>query len=309
MNNKKQPTAPQEKATKNAFVAIVGEPNVGKSSLLNRLVGEKVAIVTPKAQTTRNRITGILTEDEIQYVFIDTPGMHDPKNKLSSYMVQQIKDSISDVEVALLLTEPLGEISDTERELIRNLSVREIPIVLVLNKVDTVSPKERLFEKMQAFSKLHAFEHIVPLSALTGEGTEGLMEILASYAVKGPHFFDEDSYTDQPERVIVAEIIREKLLFYLREELPHGVAVEIEAMRERPSGDLTDISAVIYCEKASHKGMIIGKQGAMIKQVSTKARLDIEKFLGTKVNLQTWVRVKEDWRNRDSFMKELGYQS
>lgn len=295
--------------TSSAFIAIVGEPNVGKSSLLNRLVGEKVAIVTPKAQTTRNRITGIVTHGEAQYVFIDTPGMHQPKNKLSGYMVQEVKDSIIDVEVALLMTEPTGDISASEKSLMQNLKDRNIPVILLINKVDTAKPKDIMMPKIQAFSESFAFDEILPISARTGEGTDTLMELLKRYTQPGPHFFDADDYTDQPERTIVAEIIREKLLYHLRDELPHGTAVEIESMKERTDRDLIDISAVIYVEKASHKGMVIGKGGQMLKTIGTLAREDIERFLGVKVNLQLWVRVEEDWRNQDKFIQQMGFES
>lgn len=294
--------------TKSAFVAIVGRPNVGKSSLLNRFVGEKVAIVTAKPQTTRTRITGVLTQAETQLVFIDTPGIHKPKTKLSEYMVKQVRQSVADVDVAILVTEPTGPIHSTERELLESFADRKIPALLVVNKIDTLDRKEQMMEKIQKFAELFAFEQVIPASAVTGDGVALILEKLHAYAVPGPHFFDDDAFTDQPERVIVAEIIREKLLNNMRDEIPHGVAVGIEQMKERPEKNIIDIQAIIYCEKDSHKGMIIGKKGAMLKLIATQARTGIEAFLDVKVNLQTWVKVKDDWRNREGLMREFGFK-
>lgn len=294
--------------TKSAFVAIVGRPNVGKSSLLNAFVGEKVAIVTPKPQTTRNRITGVLTRSETQLVFIDTPGIHKPRTKLSEYMVKEIREGVSDVDVAILVTEPAGEIRQAELELVEGFRQRRQKAILTLNKIDTLERKELMMEKIQKFSALCDFEHVFPISALRRDGVDELLDTVFGYAQDGPHYFEDDTYTDQPERVIVAEMIREKLLNNLREEIPHGVAVGIEAMKERPEQDIVDLNAVIYCEKASHKGMIIGKGGAMLKKVASQARAEIEHFLGVKVNLQVWVKVKEDWRNREGMMRQFGFR-
>jgi GTP-binding protein Era len=294
--------------TTSAFVAIVGRPNVGKSSLMNTLVGEKVAIVSAKPQTTRTRITGILTREETQLVFIDTPGIHLPKTKLSDYMVRQVRESVADVDVAVLMCEPTGPITATEKELIESFRARKLPALLAVNKIDTLEHKEDMLEKMQAFSQLYDFDEIIPLSVLQNDGVEILLDHLSRYALPGPHYFDDDAYTDQPERVIVGEIIREKLLMNLSDELPHGVAVAVSSMKEREGATLLlDIHADIVCEKKSHKGMIIGKQGTMLKKVGSQARADIEAFLACKVNLQLWVRVKNDWRNRDGLIRQLGF--
>ena len=294
--------------TKSAFIAIVGRPNVGKSSLLNAFVGEKVAIVSPKPQTTRTRITGVLTQEETQLVFVDTPGIHTPKNKLSDYMVKQVRESVADVDAAVLMTEPTGSISPTELELIAQFKARKLPALLVLNKIDLLAQKEIMMEKIAAFSALYDFVEIIPISVLRQDGVDLLLDKLLGFAVDSPHYFDDDSYTDQPERVIISEIIREKLLLNLRDELPHGMAVGIEQMSERDGSDLLDIQAVIYCEKDSHKGMVIGKQGAMLKKIGSQARGDIESFMACRVNLQLWVRVKSDWRNREGMIREFGFQ-
>ncbi|MBC8570866.1 GTPase Era [Zongyangia hominis] len=295
--------------TKSGFIAIVGKPNVGKSSLLNALVGEKVAIVSGKPQTTRTRITGVLTEGEVQLVFIDTPGLHKAKNKLSEYMVEQVKDSVADVDLAVLVADATAkEIYKAERELMESFAALHLPAILVLNKIDLLDKKDALMARMQAFSQCYDFAHILPLSAQTGEGVDELLQILREAAEEGPHFFPDDALTDQPERVIVAEIIREKILNHMYEEIPHGTAVAIESMKERPGGKLMDIHATILCEKQSHKGMVIGKNGAMLKTVASEARAEIESFLDCKVNLQCWVKVRDDWRNKERVIKELGYQ-
>jgi GTP-binding protein Era len=293
--------------TKSAFVAILGRPNVGKSSLLNALVGEKVAIVTPKPQTTRNRITGVLTQGETQLVFFDTPGIHRPRTKLSEYMVRQIKESVSGVDIAVLVTEPTGEIQSSERELAEDLRARKLPAILAVNKIDALPQKELMLDKISRFSKLYEFDHITPISALRQDGVPLLLEQLMGYAEESPHYFDDDAYTDQPERVIVAEIIREKLLRLMRDEIPHGTAVGIEEMKSREDGGITDIRAVIYCEKESHKAMLIGKKGENLKKIGTQARIDAEALLDTKVNLQCWVKVKEGWRNRAGNLREFGF--
>lgn len=294
--------------TKSAFIAIVGRPNVGKSTILNALVGEKVAIVTPKPQTTRTRITGILTEGETQLVFFDTPGVHRPRTRLSEYMVKKIGESVDDVDLAVLVTDAQGPVRDTERELCERFRSRNIPAILVLNKIDLLTKKELMLEKIAAFSAIFEFDQLLPLSAVNADGLDTLRGLLLSSAQDGPHFFDDDAYTDQPERVLCAEIIREKLLMALRDEIPHGTAVGIESMKDRPQGNIVDIHAVIYCEKASHKGMIIGKQGEMLKRVATQSRVELEGFLDAKVNLQCWVKIKEDWRNRAGSIREFGYE-
>lgn len=294
--------------TKSCFIAVVGRPNVGKSSLLNAFLGEKVAIVSPKPQTTRTRITGILTQGDTQMVFIDTPGLHKPKTKLSEYMVDQVRQSVADVDAAILVTEPTGDIARAEYDLMDSFKAGKVPVILAVNKVDLLRSREEVLPRIQAFSEYFSFEEVVPVSALTGHNVNLLLEKAGSYAQPGPFFFDSDSLTDQPERVICAEIIREKLLYFMRDEVPHGVAVGIEEMKERPEKALYDIQAVIYCERDSHKGMIIGKQGAMLKKIGSRAREDMERFLDTKVNLQCWVKVKEDWRNREGLMRSFGYQ-
>lgn len=294
--------------TASAFLAIVGRPNVGKSSLLNRFVGEKVAIVSPKPQTTRTRITGVLTQENTQFVFIDTPGLHNPKTKLSEFMVKQIKDSVADVDAAVLVTEPLGKIHPTELELLQRFRDLRLPAILVINKIDTIPKKDMMMEKVAAFSELFPFEAVVPVSALNGDGLPQLLDELSHHAKEGPHYFPDDAMTDQPERVIIAEIIREKLLNCLNEEIPHGTAVTIEQMTDREHQNLIDIHAVIYCEKDSHKRIIIGKQGTMLKKIASQARREIESFLGVKINLQCWVKVKEDWRNRPGIIRDLGFR-
>ena len=294
--------------TASAFLAIVGRPNVGKSSLLNRFVGEKVAIVSPKPQTTRTRITGVLTQENTQFVFIDTPGLHNPKTKLSEFMVKQIKDSVADVDAAVLVTEPLGKIHPTELELLQRFRDLRLPAILVINKIDTIPKKDMMMEKIAAFSELFPFEAVVPVSALNGDGLPQLLDELSHHAKEGPHYFPDDAMTDQPERVIIAEIIREKLLNCLNEEIPHGTAVTIEQMTDREHQNLIDIHAVIYCEKDSHKRIIIGKQGTMLEKIASQARREIESFLGVKINLQCWVKVKEDWRNRPGIIRDLGFR-
>ena len=293
--------------TSSVFAAIVGRPNVGKSTLLNRLVGEKIAIVSDKPQTTRNRITGILTRDRLQYVFIDTPGLHKPRTKLSEFMVRQVGDSVGDVDVAVLVTEPTGEITPAEHELISNFRKLGLPAILAVNKIDALPKKDEMLGKLAEFSEVFEFDEIIPISAKTGDGVDILMYALGRYASEGPHFFPDDAFTDQPERVIAAEIIREKLLLSLDKEVPHGTAVIIESMKEREDADILDIDAVICCEKESHKGIIIGKKGAKLKEIATAARTDMEAFFGIRVNLQCWVKVREDWRNREGIMRNFGY--
>ena len=299
-----------KKTTKSAFVAIVGKPNVGKSSLLNRLLGEKIAIVSAKPQTTRSKIMGVMNAGEYgetQLVFTDTPGIHKPKNKLGDYMVKTIVDSIGDVDMCLMVVEESGKLHEAELELIEKFKKLDMPVVLAINKIDRLGDKTKLLERISQFAALYDFAGIIPISAQEGEGVEQLVEKLCDMAEEGPHFFDEDTLTDQPERVIAAEIIREKMLRLLSDEVPHGTAVEIEKMRERPDGSIMDIEATIYCEKESHKGIIIGKGGAMLKKIGSFARTDREKFLETKVNLKLWVKVTPDWRNKAGGLKRFGY--
>ncbi len=292
--------------TKTAFIAIVGCPNVGKSSILNRLLGEKIAIVSPKPQTTRTRIMGVLTDKETQLVFTDTPGYHKPKNKLGEKMVKAVGEGIHDVDACLLVVEPKGEIREAETTLLKKFAREEIPAVLAINKVDTVENKEELLARILEFSKLYNFNAIVPVSALDGNGLGELLSELKALSFPSEHLFPDDTLTDQPEKVIAAEYIREKILKYTDKEIPHGTAVAIERFREREDADILDVEATIYCEKDSHKGIIIGKNGAMLKKISTKARIDMEKFFGCKVNLKCWVKVKEDWRNREGLIHNFG---
>ncbi len=289
------------------FAAIVGKPNVGKSTLLNKLIGVKLAIISPKPQTTRNRIMGVLTKDELQLVFLDTPGFHLPKTKLGEHMIKSVRDSVSDIDCAVFVTYPKIEFDELECSLLDELFKSKTPVVLAVNKSDTLSSIEKGKEDLCALSKLYNFSGTALISAATGDGIDELLKILTAHSKEEPHMFPEDTLTDIPEKVIVGELIREKLLLNLREELPHGCAVSVESFKERESKDLIDIEAEILCEKSSHKGMIIGKGGLMLKKVGTEARLDIEDFLDCRVNLKLWVKVREDWRNRESFINNLGY--
>ena len=291
--------------TKTAIITIAGRPNVGKSTLNNHLVGEKIAIVSNKPQTTRNRICGILTRGNSQFVFVDTPGFHKPRTKLGDYMVNAVKDSIADVDLAVLVVEPIPSVGAQEAALIESITAKRTPAILAINKIDTVE-KDKLLEVIAAYSETGAFDAIIPISAKTGDGVDLLLEQCGKYAIESPFLFPDDVTTDQPERQVMAEIIREKLLWCLDREVPHGTAVEITTFSERDNG-IIDIDATIYCEKASHKGIIIGKQGAMMKKISTMARADCEKFMGTKVYLTTWVKVKENWRDSDFLVRNFGY--
>ena len=291
--------------TKSAIITICGRPNVGKSTLTNTIVGEKVAIVSNKPQTTRNRICGILNRGSTQLVFMDTPGFHKPRTKLGDYMVNVVEQSVADVDAVLLLVEPIANIGPQEQALLAQLKAREVPAVLVINKIDTVE-KENLLTVMAAYSQAHSFDAIIPISAKTGEGVEDLLKTCEGYAQEGPQFFPDGMTSDQPERQVIAEIIREKMLWCLEKEIPHGTAVEITRFSERDNG-IVDVDATIYCEKASHKGIIIGKGGAMLKKISTMARTDCEKFMGTKVYLQTWIKVKENWRDSEFLIRNFGY--
>ena len=292
--------------TKTAFIAIVGCPNVGKSSILNRLLGQKIAIVSDKPQTARTKIMGVLTEGDTQLVFTDTPGFHRPRTKLGEKMVQAVSDSVSGVDACLFVVEPEGELRPAELELIEKFKKLKMPVILAINKVDTLPDKEVLMARILEISKTYDFEAVVPVSALRGINMDELLSEMKKLAEESVFFFPEDTLTDQPERVIAAEIIREKLLRNLDREIPHGVAVSIEKMREREDSDIMDIEAVIYCEKDSHKGIIIGKNGAMLKRISTRAREDMEKFFRCHINLRCWVKVKEGWRNREGLIHNFG---
>lgn len=292
--------------SKTAFIAIVGCPNVGKSSLLNRFLGEKVAIVSPKPQTTRTRIMGVLTDGGTQLVFTDTPGYHKPKNKLGENMVRAVGEGINDVDACLFVVEPDGEIRDSELTLIKKMKKAELPAVLAINKIDTVENKELLLNRIAQFAALYDFKAIVPVSAHDGNGLDVLLNELKALAFLSEHLFPDDTLTDQPEKVIAAEYIREKILRYIDKEIPHGVAVAIESFKERESGDMLDIEATIYCEKESHKGIVIGKGGEMLKRISTSARKELERFFDCRVNLKCWVKVKEDWRNREGLIHNFG---
>ena len=292
-------------ATKTAMITIAGRPNVGKSTLMNALVGEKIAIVSNKPQTTRNRISGILTRGDAQFVFMDTPGFHKPRTKLGDYMVNVTRESIADVDMTILVVEPIANVGEQEKTLIEALKAKKCPTILLINKIDTVE-KDELLAVIAAYSQAGKFDAIIPVSARNGDGLDALLNECEKYAVESPFMFPEDLTTDQPERQVMAEIIREKLLWTLDKEIPHGTAVEITRFSERDSG-IIDIDATIYCEKPSHKGIIIGKQGAMLKKISTMARADCEKFMGTKVYLTTWVKVKENWRDSDFLVRNFGY--
>ena len=291
--------------TKSAMITIAGRPNVGKSTLTNFLVGEKIAIVSNKPQTTRNRICGVLTRADTQFVFVDTPGFHKPRTKLGDYMVNVTRDSIADVDLTILVVEPVASVGAQEEALLAQLAGKNCPVVLAINKIDTVE-KEALLEVIAVYSQAAKFEAIIPISAKTGDGVEELLDFCKKYAVESPFLFPEDVTTDQPERQVMAEIIREKLLWCLEREVPHGTAVEITKFSEREN-EVIDIDATIYCEKASHKGIIIGKRGEMLKKISSMARADCEKFMGTRVYLTTWVKVKENWRDSDFLVRNFGY--
>lgn len=291
---------------KTAFIAIVGCPNVGKSSILNRMLGQKIAIVSNKPQTTRTRIMGVLTKGDTQLVFTDTPGFHKPKTKLGEKMIKAVSDSIGGVDACLMVVEGIGELKDSEKELIEKFKKQKMPTVLAINKIDLIENKEELMGRIMQMMNEFNFEAVVPVSAVKNDGISELMDELMNLAFPSEHFFPDDTLTDQPERVIASEIIREKMLRLLDKEIPHGVAVSIEKMRERTDTDLMDVEATIYCEKESHKGIIIGKKGATLKRISTYARQDMEKFFDCRINLQCWVKVKEDWRNREGLIHNFG---
>lgn len=291
--------------SKTAMITICGRPNVGKSTLTNALAGEKIAIVSNKPQTTRNRITAVCQRGETQFVFLDTPGFHKPRTRLGDYMVNVVRQSVADVDAVVLVVEPVASLGPQERELIASIKAANCPAVLAINKLDTVEP-EKLLAVIALYSEAYAFNAIVPISAKTGDGVEELLKELNKFAVESPALFPEGVTTDQPEKQVCAELIREKLLLNLEREVPHGTAVEITRFSERDDG-IIDLEATIYCEKASHKGIIIGKHGAMLKKIGEDARKDIEEFMGTKVFLQTWVKVKEKWRDSNSLLRNFGY--
>ena len=291
--------------TKTAMITIAGRPNVGKSTLTNYLVGEKIAIVSNKPQTTRNRICGIVTKEDIQYVFVDTPGFHRPRTKLGDYMVNVARDSIADVDLTILVVEPIASVGPQEEGLLEQIKNSKCPAILAINKIDTVE-KDILLEVISVYSAFASFDAIIPISAKTGDGVDALLAECKKYAIVSPFLFPDDITTDQPERHVMAEIIREKLLWCLERKIPHGTAVEITKFSERDSG-IIDIDATIYCERASHKGIIIGKNGEMLKKISSMARADCERFMGTKVFLTTWVKHKENWRDSDFLVRNFGY--
>lgn len=292
--------------TASVFVALVGRPNVGKSSLTNRLVGEKVAIVTSKPQTTRTRITGIITRGPVQFVLLDTPGIHKPRTKLGERMHKTATDSIGDVDITLMLFEPYGKLNESEMMLVDGL--RGAPAIAVINKTDTLKRQEDLEERKKEIEELGVFQKVVSTSVIQDEGCEALFDMLAEYAVPGPHYFPEDAYTDMPEKALVSEILREKMLLNLRDEIPHGIAVTVERFKEREDKNIIDIDVNIYCERKSHKGMVIGKGGQMLKKIASQARVDCEDFLGARVNLQCWVKVKSDWRDSEFLLNDFGFK-
>ncbi|MDO4945704.1 MAG: GTPase Era [Ruminococcus sp.] len=297
------------KTSKNVFVTIAGRANAGKSSLLNALVGEKIAAVSSKPQTTRTKITGVLTEGETQFVFMDTPGMHKAKNKLSEHMINTVNECVTGVDIIVLMCDCTKKISENEINLINSFKGSKAKVILLLNKIDLLDNKDMLIEKLAEYSALYDFLEVVPVSVLNGEGLDIVMDILRKNAVEGPHYFPDDKLTDQPEKVIMAEIIREKALRNLNEEVPHGVAVTIEQLNEREDRSGTpilDITATIFCERESHKGIIIGKGGSMLRKIGQDSRADLEEFFRIKINLQCWVKVKEGWRNREGMIKNFG---
>ena len=294
--------------TKSLFVALVGKPNVGKSSLMNAMLGEKIAIVTNKPQTTRTRITGILTKGPTQFVFMDTPGVHARRTKLGERMVKASRKAIADTDLALMLFEPYGDFNEAELSMAGEIKKSRLPAIAVINKKDTLKDEKDIIIQAEKIKQLGIFDKIMNISAVSKDGVDGLLEELDMYAVEGPHYFEDDAITDMPEKTIVSEIVREKLLLFMRDEIPHGTNVEVESFKERKNGDIIDISVVIYCERKSHKGMIIGKQGDMLKKIASRARADIENFLDIKVNMQCWVKVKEDWRDSNYILNDFGFK-
>lgn len=292
---------------KSGFVTLIGRPNVGKSTLMNKIVGEKIAIMSNKPQTTRNKILSILTTDESQVVFIDTPGIHKPKHKLGEFMVNVAENTLNEVDIVLFLVEADSRIGSGDKYIISRLEKVKTPVILVINKIDKIS-KDELLGVIESYKNLYEFKHIIPISAYKGENVDDLMKTVNNYMEEGPMYFPEDMITDQPERQLVSELIREKSLHCLEQEIPHGIAVVIDSMKKREDKELFDIDATIICEKNSHKGIIIGKNGAMLKRIGTLARREIENLLGVKVNLQIWVKIKKDWRDSDFLIKNFGYR-
>ena len=293
--------------TKTVFITIAGKTNAGKSTLLNSIIGEKIASVSSKPQTTRTRITGILTQDDTQLIFIDTPGLHKAKTKLSKYMMNVVKESVTDIDAIIFVVDCLKRINEQETEMLEMLDKSKIPVILVLNKIDKIDDKAEIAKLISELAEKYNFKSVIPISAKNKDGIDIVIEEAKKLAMESPLFFPADMITDQPEKVIASEIIREKLLNLLNDEVPHGIAVAIERMDERKNKDLLDISAVIYCERDSHKGIIIGKNGSMLKEVGTKARMSLEDFFQIKINLKLWVKVKENWRNRESIIRSLGF--
>lgn len=300
-------TRPSPEGTSSVFVAVIGRPNVGKSSLTNLLVGEKVAIVTSKPQTTRTRITGVVTRGPVQYVLLDTPGVHKARNKLSKRMDKTASDSMGDVDVSMMLFEPYGALNESELALVEMLR-RSGSAIAVINKTDLVKESEDLEARKAELKTLGVFDDVYTVSVKDKKHCDELFDVLSRYAVEGPHYFEDDAYTDMPEKELVAELIREKALLFMRDEIPHGIAVVVERFKERPGSDLVDIDANIYCERESHKGMVIGKRGAMLKKIASAARVDCEEFLGCRVNLQCWVKVKADWRDNEYLLNSFGFR-
>lgn len=300
-------TRPSPEGASSVFVAVIGRPNVGKSSLTNLLVGEKVAIVTSKPQTTRTRITGVVTRGPVQYVLLDTPGVHKARNKLGKRMDKTASDSMGDVDVSMMLFEPYGALNESELALVEMLR-RSGPAIAVINKTDLVKEPEDLEARKAELKALGVFDDVYTVSVKDKKHCDELFDVLSRYAVEGPHYFEDDAYTDMPEKELVAELIREKALLFMRDEIPHGIAVVVERFKERPGSDLVDIDANIYCERESHKGMVIGKRGAMLKKIASAARVDCEEFLGCRVNLQCWVKVKADWRDNEYLLNSFGFR-
>ncbi len=293
---------------KSGFVTIIGRPNVGKSTLMNAIIGEKIAIMSNKPQTTRNRIQSIYTAEDYQVVFIDTPGIHKAKNKLGEYMAKSVESTLNEVDMILLLVEPTEKVPNADKYVIEMIKNIKSPVTLVINKVDTIE-KEKLFSIINVYKELYNFYDIIPISAMNNENIDELMKIIKKALPEGPQYFPADMITDQPERQIVAELIREKALQLLEDEIPHGIAVEIMSMKKRTDKDIVDIEATIYCERESHKGIIIGKQGSMLKKIGTRARMDTQNLLGSQVNMKLWVKVKKDWRDNDFLLKNFGYNA
>lgn len=292
---------------KSGFVSIVGRPNVGKSTLMNNVVGEKIAIMSDKPQTTRNTIQAVYTDDETQIVFLDTPGIHKPKNKLGEFMVKAATDAFKNVDLVLFVVDDSKKIGPGDKKIIEDLKTIKTPVILVINKIDQLEQKDELFDIIKMYDAEGLFKEIVPISALKGKNTNSLMKAIKGYLEEGPKYFPDYMITDQPERVLISELIREKVLHYVHDEVPHGVAVEIEKMKSRKDKEIVDVSAVIYCERSSHKGIIIGKNGRKLKGIGKSAREDIELLLGSQINLQLWVKVKENWRNLQNYINNFGY--